>query len=66
MKETSLQQAIAICKIAGCEFTKEELADLAKVERGEMTFDDIEKKLFAKLAVLKQQHPEYFDTPAGE
>lgn len=66
MKATSVQQSIAICRIAGCEFTKEELDDLAKVERGEMTFDDIERKLLVKLASLKQQHPEYFDTPAGE
>lgn len=53
--KNAIKQAIAISQIAGCEFTKEELTDLEKVERGELSFDDIEKNLFAKVAKLKKE-----------
>lgn len=62
-KKNSLQQAIAISRIAGCQFTEEEMDDYQKIERGELTFEDVERKLLSKLRVLKQQHPEYFAHP---
>ncbi len=54
--------SIAICRLAGAEFTEEELADFAKVEAGEMTREELIQKQKDRLARLREKEPTKFDT----
>lgn len=49
--DKSIEQAMAICRVAGCEFTQEELDCFEKVSRGEMTLEEMEKKLLLKVSL---------------
>lgn len=58
-----MESAIASAKLAGFEFTQEELNEFEKVINGELTTDDLRQNFLEKIEQLKITNPEKFWNP---
>ena len=59
-KAKAVKEVIASMEMEGFVFTEEELAIFEKIEKGEMSSDDLRRLAEAKIAKWKKESPETF------